>query len=83
MSTHDRRITDAVGFCKAFPKNGIEIPVGGRSAICSSSKQCANLGLNRTSIYYTPPVESEENLNEIQKNDAKHSENQVWCIVVV
>jgi putative transposase len=48
----------------------------------SLSKQCTILGLNRTSIYYTPKGESKENLEMMQKIDAEHLDHPAKGVVV-
>ena len=47
----------------------------------SLSKQCAILGLNRTSIYYTPKGESKENLEMMQKIDVEHLDHPAKGVV--
>ena len=81
----DRRSADAAGFCKAgiqkigdrdtrkglvFPKHNLSL-----------SKQCAILGLNRTSIYYTLKGEIKENLEMMQKIDAEHMDHPAKDVV--
>ena len=69
----DRRVDGGTGFFSARVgtlSRAVRLEMVERNGMLSISRQCALLGISRSSVYYTPRGESAENLALMQRMDA-------------